>query len=358
MQDNSVGLESPVAGPDARDTPGRAGSGGVLPAVEEILYPPIRPAVEDWLPVGGGHRIRFEESGNPKGLPVVFLHGGPGSGCTPGHRRFFDPGAYRIVLLDQRGAGQSTPRGECAANTTGELVRDLERLREALGIERWLLCGGSWGATLALAYAAGYQARVRGLILRGVFLGTRGEIAWYLRALRAFVPEAWERFARGAGARSARGILAGYRKRLLSGDGGERLAAAAEWRRYERFVTELNGPQPESQLELESAAATPSPDDALVDRVGIQLHYLAHDCFLDRGALLRGAARLAATPGVIVQGRYDLVCPPGTAHALHRAWKGSELVLVERAGHSAFDPPIAAALVRATDRLRRLGEVA
>jgi proline iminopeptidase len=315
---------------------------GLAAATEAVLYPPLPPGREGWLAVDGGHRLRYEDSGDPRGLPVVVLHGGPGSGCTPALRRFFDPRAWRIVLLDQRGAGRSTPRGEARANTTGDLVADLERLRAALEIERWILWGGSWGATLALAYAAAHRERVRGLILRGVFLASPGEIAWYLRGVRAFLPEAWARFAAVAGARSARGILEGYRRRLVSPDAGERRAAAAAWRRYERSVTEgLPG----------DGATPPEDEEALADRVRLQLHYLAYGCFVQRAALLRGARRLAGVPGIIVQGRADLVCPPAAAHALHRAWRGSEMVRVE-GGHTAFDPAIAAALVQAGERMR------
>jgi proline iminopeptidase len=320
-----------------------AASSGV-PRLDDVLYPVIEPYREDWLDVGGSHRIRFEESGNPHGLPVVFLHGGPGSGCNPNQRRFFDPGAYRIVLFDQRGTGRSTPRGETRANTTPHLVRDMERLRAALGIGQWTLFGGSWGATLALAYAKAHRERVRGMILRGVFMGTWREIAWFLHGLRGFVPDAWERFAEETGAKTARGILDGYGRLLLSRKARDRLSAAAAWGDYEAMLVGLK--------EREPPAPPPPPDDALVDRVRIQLHYLESNCFLAPGELLGAAPRLAGVPGVIVQGRHDLICPPVAAHALHRAWPGSELVLVEGAGHSAFDPAIAAALVSATDAFR------
>jgi proline iminopeptidase len=312
---------------------------------EDILYPAIEPYREDWLEVGGSHRIRFEESGNPRGIPVVYLHGGPGSGCNPNQRRFFDPAAFRIVLFDQRGTGRSTPAGETRANTTPHLVSDMERLRAALGIGEWILFGGSWGATLALAYAKAFRERVQGMILRGVFLGTRREIEWFLYGLRAFVPEAWERFSEVAGTRRARDILDGYQRLLRSRKGQDRLSAAAAWQDYEAVAVGLN--------EREAPEPAPPPDAALVGRTRIELHYLASDCFLAPGELLRAAPRLAGVPGVIVQGRHDLVCPPVTAHALHRAWPGSELVMVERAGHTTSDPAIAAALVRAADNFRR-----
>lgn len=314
-------------------------------APEGPLYPPIAPYREDWLEVGQGHRIRFEESGSPQGIPVLFLHGGPGSGANASQRRFFDPRRYRIVLLDQRGTGRSTPSGETRANTTAHLVEDLERLRSVLGIARWLLFGGSWGATLALAYGIAHPQRVSGIILRGVFLGTRSEVAWYTGGLRAFVPEAWARFFETSGAHAPSRILDGYRQRLRSPRPADRLAAAAGWRDYESTLMALND---------DAAPDSPPPDDALVGRVRVQLHYLAHDCFLAPGALLRGARKLHGIPARIVQGRFDFVCPPLAAQRLQAAWPGAELQMVERAGHGAFDPRIAAALVAATDRFRDL----
>ena len=311
----------------------------------EALYPPITPYREDWLDVGQGHRIRFEESGNPRGIPVVFLHGGPGSGTNSNQRRFFDPEGYRVVLLDQRGAGRSTPAGETRANTTAHLVADLERLRSALGVAGWLLFGGSWGATLALAYGIAHPPRVRGMILRGVFLGSRREVSWYTGGLRAFVPEAWARFFEASGARAPPGILDGYRRQLRASQPATRLAAAAAWRDYESTLMALQEDAPPD---------LPPPDDALVARVRVQLHYLAHDCFLAPGALLRGARRLRGIAARIVQGRFDLVCPPLAAQRLQAAWPRTELHLVEGAGHGAFDPRIAPALVAAADRFRDL----
>lgn len=318
-------------------------------SAEPSLYPPLEPYREDWLDAGQGHRVRFEESGNPRGIPVVFLHGGPGSGTNPNQRRFFDPARYRIVLLDQRGAGRSAPAGETRANTTPHLVQDLERLRAALGLSRWLLFGGSWGATLALAYAIAHPHRVSGVILRGVFLGSRSEVAWYTGGLRAFVPEAWARFFDASGARLPSGIVEGYRRRLRSSRRAMRLAAAAAWSEYESTLMAVH----------EDAVPRPAPaDDALVARVRVQLHYLAHDCFLAPGALLRGVRRLRGVPALIVQGRLDLVCPPLTARRLQAAWPGCELNMVERAGHGAFDPRIAPALVAATRRFSDLPDAA
>lgn len=323
--------------------------GTALEALSAVLYPPIEPHREDWLEAGQGHRIRFEESGNPNGLPVVFLHGGPGSGTNPNQRRFFDPERYRIVLLDQRGTGRSTPAGETRANTTVHLVRDLERLRATLGVSRWLLFGGSWGATLALAYGLAHPQRVSGMILRGVFLGSRSEVAWYLGGLRAFVPDAWARFFEASGAQSASGILDGYRRRLRSARQATRRAAAGAWRDYEGTLMALHeGAPPE---------AAPA-DDALVARVRIQLHYLAHECFLAPGQLLRGVRKLRGVPARIVQGRFDLVCPPVAAQRLASAWPGCELRMVERAGHGAFDPRIAPELVAATKRFCDLSQSA
>ena len=307
------------------------------------LYPDFPPYASHSLRVDPRHCLHVEECGRPGGIPAVFLHGGPGAGCEPYHRRFFDPERYRLVLFDQRGAGRSTPHADLTDNTTWDLVADMERIREHLGIERWLVFGGSWGSTLALAYAQTHPARVSALILRGIFLCRPQEIAWFYQqgASRIF-PDYWEDFLAPVPA-SERGDLLGAYHRLLTGDDEvARLAAARAWSIWE------------------GRTATLLPNPAVVDHFGgahvalslarIECHYFVNDAFLRPNQLLEDAGVLAGIPGVIVHGRYDLICPLENAWALHRAWPGSELQIVPDAGHSAAEPGIRAALVAATER--------
>jgi proline iminopeptidase len=306
--------------------------------MSEALFPTLEPYASGWLDVGDGHRIWHEQCGNPQGAPVVFLHGGPGSSINPNHRRFFDPAFYRIVLLDQRGCGRSTPRGEVQANTTPHLVGDLERLRNQLGIARWLLFGGSWGSTLALAYAQVHPAQVSGLVLRGLFLGSEEEVVWFLYGLRRFLPEAWSRFAVGAEDQSGAGLLRHYAERVMQDDE----AAASRWNAWESAIMAVG--------EAHSAAA--STDTTALARVRVQLHYLVNHCFLASGQLLRGLEPLGRLPAVMVQGRCDLVCPPATAYTLCDLWRGAQLRMVEEGGHSALQPAMARALVQATQDMK------
>ena len=304
----------------------------------EAFYPPIEPFRRDFLDVGGGHRMYFEESGNPRGFPVVFVHGGPGSQSRPAHRRFFDPDQFRIILFDQRGCGQSTPLGSLAVNTTAQLVADMEKLRRHLEIDRWLLFGGSWGCTLSLAYAIWHAAPVAGLVLRGVFLGGRGEVHWYLCGVRRFVPEAWELFAgeiRGS-------ILEHYHREIHSSERQIALAAATRWCDYEARVMDPGNP---------SASAGTVPDNELLARVRVQLHFMANDFFLRQNELTDNLWRIGSRPVIIVQGRKDLVCPPASAAALARAL-GAELCMVATGGHSALQTQIAGELCAATRRIR------
>ncbi|MFN0314545.1 MAG: prolyl aminopeptidase [Burkholderiales bacterium] len=304
------------------------------------LYPPIEPNHSGYVPVGEGHEVYFEECGNPRGIPVVFLHGGPGSSCNPQHRRFFDPAAYRVVLFDQRGCGRSRPQGSTEENTTPRLIADIERLRQKLGIERWLLFGGSWGSTLALSYALKHSGRVLGMVLRGIFLASRQELDWYLMGLREFLPEAWERLCAPVPAPSATSVLKHYHREIAQ----EATAAQAArgWNDYESAAMAVGEP-PGSSGAMSGSAG--------IARVRVQLHYLAHDCFLERPLL--DAVRGLDLPAIIVQGRRDLVCPPLTAYRLHQALPGSELRMAEEAGHSAMNPAMIAALVQATDDMRR-----
>jgi proline iminopeptidase len=306
--------------------------------MSDALYPPLEPYGSGWLEAGDGHRIWYEQCGNAEGAPVIFLHGGPGSSINPSHRRFFDPSFYRIVLFDQRGCGRSTPRGEVNANTTQHLIADLEQLRRLLGIGPWLLFGGSWGSTLALAYAQAHPGAVTGLVLRGVFLASDDEVAWFLTGLRRLLPDAWTAFAAGAGDSSAAGLLRHYYERSQMGDE----AAALRWNAWESAVMTVG----------EAASAAGSADPSALARVRIQLHYLVNGCFLTPGQLLRGTERLSDLPAILVQGRRDLVCPPGTAYTLREQWPGAQLRMVEEGGHSALHPALARALVQATQDIK------
>jgi proline iminopeptidase len=303
---------------------------------ESILYPALEPFSQERLPVGGGHALHVEQCGNPRGVPALFLHGGPGSHTQPLHRRFFDPSFYRIVLFDQRGCGGSVPPGCTEENTTRHLVEDIEALRKHLGLERVLLFGGSWGATLALAYAGAYPQRAAAMVLRGVFLGTRGEVDWYLGGLGRALPEAWQALTQGEGG----DVLARYHALVNRHDE----AAARRWVAYEEAVMRFDSGEPTSDT-------TRSADTALA-RARVQLHYLAHGCFLEPGEPLSSLARLGEIPVLIVQGSRDRVCPPRAAEELAGRLPGAELRLVEGGGHSAAAPAMARALRAATDELR------
>lgn len=313
------------------------------------LYPPIEPTEMGMLDVGEGHLIAWEVSGNPAGRPVVFLHGGPGGGTMPSHRRYFDPGRYRIVLLDQRGCGRSLPHAgepaaDLSANTTWHLVSDIERLRAHLGIERWQVFGGSWGAALALAYAQRHADRVLELVLRGVFTLRRSELDWFYGATGGageMYPEWRARFLAPVPIGERGDCIAAYHRLLTHPDPGVHGPAAVAWSTWEAAtVTLVEDP---AQVSLFA-----NPTFALAF-ARIENHFFRHGGWLAEGQLIRDAGELAGIPGVIVQGRHDVVCPAVTAWDLHRAWPGSDLVIVPDAGHSASEPGIIDALVRATD---------
>ncbi len=275
---------------------------------------------------------------------MVFLHGGPGAGCSGDHRRFFDPAHYRVLLFDQRGAGRSRPYAETRDNTTQHLIADIEALRRMVGVDRWQVFGGSWGSTLALAYAQAHPDAVSALALRGVFLGRRAEIEWFLFGMRKIFPEAWEDFMGYLPEDERDRPLEAYGKRLADPNPKVHLPAAQHWASYEgRCVTLLPNP-----ATVRAMGAGPGA----LSLARLEAHYFAHGCFLEEGELLSKAGRLKGIPGVIVQGRYDIVCPPESAHALAEAWPEGELVMVPDAGHSAMEPGIARALVQATESLK------
>lgn len=318
----------------------RAGSATLLP-----LFPPIEPYASGMLDLEAPHRMYYEESGNPRGVPVVFLHGGPGAGSSPVHRQFFDPAFYRIVVLDQRGAGRSTPLGCLENNTTPALIEDLERLRRHLHVERWLVFGGSWGSTLAIAYAEHHPERCLGLVLRGIFLCRKSEIDWFLYGLRAIYPEAWRTFAHYIPESERGDLLEAYHRRLTHPDPAVHMPAARCWSVYEGSCSTL--------LPNPALVADFASDRVALGLARIEAHYFTNDIFLPEDFLLRNTARLKPIPGIIVQGRYDIVCPTISADDLHHAWPEAEYVIVPDAGHSAFEPGIRSRLVAATEDFRK-----
>ena len=305
------------------------------------LFPPIQPYVTHTLRVDALHALYVEECGKPDGLPVVFLHGGPGAGCAPYHRQFFDPLIYRIILFDQRGCGRSQPHAELDANTTQHLLEDMEFIRQRLGIERWLVFGGSWGSTLALVYAEAHPQRVLGLILRGIFLCRDQDVQWfYQRGADRIFPDHWQAFVAPIPEHERGDLLAAYHRRLVGENEVTRMAAAKAWSVWEGRCASL------------------TTDETLVQHSGdpyhalslarIENHYFVNGCFLRPDQILAEAERLADIPGVIVHGRYDIVCPVDQAWALHEAWPAAEFKIIADAGHAVTEPGIVDALVQAT----------
>ncbi len=306
------------------------------------LHPLIEPLDSGMLPLDDVHTMYWETSGRPDGVPVLFLHGGPGGGSSPEHRRFFDPTFFRAVLFDQRGAGASTPLGETAGNTTQQLVADIERLREYLGIERWLIFGGSWGSTLGLAYGQAHPHRCLGFLLRGIFLGRPSEIEWFLYGLKNIFPEAWHKFA-GMLPEAERGdLLRGYLKRLFDPSPRVHLPYARAWSEYEGTCSTLL-PNPELVRHF--------ADEAL-GLARLEAHYFAHQCFLGPNELLSRIHRIRHLPASIVQARYDMVCPIVSADELARAWPSARYVVVPDAGHSVWEPAVRAAVIDELERLK------
>ena len=304
------------------------------------LFPKIEPYDRGMLDVGDGHTLYYEQTGNPRGVPVVFLHGGPGAGSNPAHRRFFDPAFYRIVVFDQRGSGRSRPFASIDNNTTDHLVADIERLRLHLNIDSWLVFGGSWGSTLALVYAIRHTAQVRGLVLRGIFLGSTAELDWFLHGIRKVFPEASRRFFEYIPSDEQDDILAAYHQRLIDPAGDVHLPAAAYWAGYETSC---------SNLLASPSEAPPTASSGALSLARIEAHYFVNDVFIGDTEILDNVDKLRHLPCVVVQGRYDMVCPIVTADALVRAWPEIDYRIVVEAGHSAMEPGIRSNLVRATE---------
>jgi len=312
--------------------------------VRTDLYPPIEPYASGMLPLDGRHHMYWEESGNPVGRPVVFLHGGPGAGASAVHRRFFDPAHYRIVIFDQRGAGRSQPLGELVDNATPYLIADMEALRTMLGIERWIVFGGSWGSTLALAYAVSHPEACEALVLRGIFLCRPHEIDWFVYGMRTFFPEVWEDFAAVVPEAQREDLLGAYYRLLTHPDPAVHMPAARAWSRYEGACSTLR-PSTQTVAEFER-------DAVALGLARIEAHYFINDMFLPGDAILAHIDRIRHIPATIVQGRYDMVCPLATADELADAWREAEYTVIAEAGHSAFESEIRAALVATMERLR------
>lgn len=315
---------------------------------DHALYPSIEPFETGMLDVGDGHGVYYEVSGNPQGKPAVFLHGGPGGGTNPTQRRIFDPERYRIVLLDQRGCGRSTPHAsdpeaDLSTNTTWHLVADIERLREHLGIEQWLVFGGSWGSTLALAYAQRHPEQVTELVLRGIFTLRKIELDWFYQEGASYLfPDVWESYLAVVPTAERGDLMAAYHRMLSDPDPAVHRPAAVAWSVWEAATSKL--------LPDDAAVADNARPEFATAFARIENHFFVNRGWMHDGQLIEEADRLAGIPGVIVQGRYDVVCPAKTAWDLHRAWPESELVIVPDAGHSMTEPGITAALRAATDR--------
>ena len=302
------------------------------------LFSPIKPFNDGFLN-RGIHHIYFEETGNPDGIPVMFLHGGPGAGCAPPHRRLFDPQRYRVILMDQRGCGRSEPFASIQQNTTQDLIEDIEALRQHLNIPNFILFGGSWGSTLALAYGVTYPDRCLGFVLRGIFLGTRAEIEWFLYDMGRFFPEAHDRFVRPIPPSERSDLLSAYYQRLTSPSRTIACQAARSWAAYENSCATL-------------AAVSRDAGDSALSLALLEAHYFTNECFMPENHLLDNVARLNHLPAIVVQGRHDVICPPFTAYRLVEAWgRQAQLRMVDDAGHSAFESGIVGRLMRGLDEV-------
>lgn len=309
----------------------------------QYLHPPIDPFDQQMLDVGEGHTVYMEQCGNPHGIPVIVLHGGPGGGCSPAMRRYFDPGVFRVVLFDQRGCGRSRPHASVTDNTTWHLVDDIERIRTTLGIDQFIVFGGSWGATLALIYALSHPTRVRKLVLRGVFLMTQAELDWfYGGGAGLFWPEPWARFADLIPEAERGDMIAAYHRRLFSGDLQTETKYARAWSGWENALASV----------YSSGQGGEAPGDYARAFARLENHYFTHAGFLETdGWILENIDRIAHVPGVIVQGRYDMICPPARAWQLAKRWPGADLRMVRNAGHALSEPGISSELVRVMDHI-------
>lgn len=309
-----------------------------------FLYPPIEPFDQRMVDVGDGHRLYVEQSGHPQGKPVVVLHGGPGGGCSPQMRRFFDPAHYRVILFDQRGCGLSRPHACVQANTTWHLVADIERIRGLLGIPSWTVFGGSWGATLALVYAQTHPDRVDHLVLRGVFLATKAELDWfYGGGAGGFYPDLWANFRRPIPEDEQGDLIEAYHKRLFSGDYATEARFGRHWAHWENALASVDTDGPPGE----------APPDYARAFARLENHYFKHNAFLEEdGQILRDRSRIEHIPATIVQGRLDMICPPVSAWRLTQGWTRADLRMVPAAGHALSEPGITAALVATMDRLR------
>ncbi|WP_372993191.1 prolyl aminopeptidase [Sulfitobacter sp.] len=309
----------------------------------QYLYPPVDPFDQRMMDVGDGHTVYFEQCGNPKGIPVIVLHGGPGGGCSPSMRRYFDPEKYHVILFDQRGCGRSKPFASVTNNTTWDLVADIERIREALGIDQWIAFGGSWGATLALIYSQAHPERVRNIVLRGVFMMTQAELDWfYGGGAGKFWPDLWARFENLIPVDERNDLIAAYHKRLFSGDMQTEIKYGKAWAAWENALASIHS----------SGSMHEGPGEYSRTFSRLENHYFTNAGFLEfDGQILANVPRIAHIPGVIVQGRYDMICPPTSAYHLAQAWPNAELKMVRNAGHALSEPGISAELVRTMDRI-------
>ena len=309
----------------------------------QYLYPPIDPFDQRMMDVGQGHRIYVEQCGNPNGVPVVVLHGGPGGGCSPAMRRYFDPDIYHIILFDQRGCGRSRPHASVENNTTWHLVDDIEAIRASLDIDSWIVFGGSWGATLSLIYAQSHPDRTTHLVLRGVFLMTQAELDWfYGGGAGKFWPEVWDRFAGLIPEDERDDLIAAYAKRLFCGDMPTELKYAKAWSSWENALASINS----------NGSVGESPGEYARAFARLENHYFVNAGFLETdGEILANMGLIAHIPGVIVQGRYDMICPPQAAYSIAQVWPACELDIIPNAGHTLSEPGITAGLVRAMDRI-------
>ncbi|SCZ72253.1 proline iminopeptidase [Epibacterium ulvae] len=308
-----------------------------------FLFPPIDPFDQRMIDVGQGHRIYVEQSGNPDGIPVVVCHGGPGGGCSPAMRRFFDPEVYRVILFDQRGCGKSRPFAEVKDNTTWHLIKDMEQIRRLFEIDRWIVFGGSWGATLSLVYAQTHPDRVMAMVLRGVFLMTAAELQWFYGGdAGRFWPEAWARFVAPIPENERGDLITAYYKRLFSGDITEEKRYGQSWSAWENALASMSS----------NGVSGMPPGDYARAFARLESHYFINEGFLDcDGHILANIGRISHIPGIIVQGRYDMICPPTSAWRLNELWPNSELVMVRDAGHALSEPGITLELVRAMKRI-------